>query len=86
MNFYQKESLKEAYISGRRKQNEETDKLLKEGKTYRLKAIADARYSAEDIWHLFDMARNNVYPDGNFGDEECTIWGWFHGFRIKEES
>ena len=29
------------------------------------------------VFVLADMARENVYPDGSFGDDECNIWAAF---------
>lgn len=36
-----------------------------------------------EIWRIFVlayMARNDIYPDGTFGDDECCIW---EAFRRK---
>lgn len=34
-------------------------------------------YTTEMLAALRDMAENNVYPDGNFGDDECRVWSMF---------
>ena len=34
-------------------------------------------YTPKMLRALRDMAKNNVYPDGTFGDEECAIWEMF---------
>lgn len=34
-------------------------------------------YSFEMLQALRDMARENVYPDGRFSDEECNVWSMF---------
>ena len=35
-------------------------------------------YTIEMIRCLRDMAEKDVYPDGNFGDNDCNIWSMFH--------
>lgn len=34
-------------------------------------------YSFRMLQCLRDMAKENVYPDGSFGDDECNIWEMF---------
>ena len=33
---------------------------------------------------LRDMAEQNVYPDGRFGDTECGIWEMFRTVRLTK--
>lgn len=40
-------------------------------------------YTTAMIAALRDMAENDVYPDGNFGDDECNVWSMFHSYRPK---
>ena len=40
-------------------------------------------YSTAMIAALRDMAENDVYPDGNFGDDECNVWSMFHSYCPK---
>lgn len=35
-------------------------------------------YTTEMLSALRDMAKADVYPDGNFGDDECNVWLMFH--------
>ena len=35
-------------------------------------------YTTQMIAALRDMAENDVYPDGDFGDDECCVWSMFH--------
>ena len=37
----------------------------------------DGVYTTEMLAALRDMAENNVYPDGNFWDDECRVWSMF---------
>jgi hypothetical protein len=37
----------------------------------------DGVYTTGMLAALRDMAKNNVYPDGNFGDDECNVWSMF---------
>ena len=34
-------------------------------------------YTTEMLAALRDMAENDVYPDGNFDDDECNVWSMF---------
>ena len=34
-------------------------------------------YTYGEIVALMNMAKNDVYPDGRFGDEEVAIWSMF---------
>ena len=43
----------------------------------------DGVYTTEMLAALRDMAKNNVYPDGNFGDDECNVWSMFHSYFPK---
>ena len=36
------------------------------------------QYNLKMLIALYEMARANVYPDGKFGDEECSVWSLFH--------
>ena len=40
-------------------------------------------YTTAMIAALRDMAENDVYPDGNFGDDECNVWSMFHSYCPK---
>lgn len=40
-------------------------------------------YTTEMLAALRDMAENDVYPDGNFGDDECNVWSMFHSYFPK---
>ena len=32
------------------------------------------------------MARNDIYPDGYYGDDECLLWEDFHElYQLREE-
>lgn len=50
------------------------------------RVIQDGLYTAEMILMLRDMAERDIYPDGRFSDEECTLWSAFHNFRMKDSS
>lgn len=41
-------------------------------------------YTTDMLWALREMAINNVWPDGSFGDDECEVWGFFH--RLCDKS
>ena len=60
------------------------DRYLKVARDYRV--IQDGLYTAEMILMLRDMAERDIYPDGRFSDEECTLWSAFHNFRMKDGS
>lgn len=34
-------------------------------------------YTFTMLQKLRDMAKENIYPDGRFGDEECNVWSLF---------
>ena len=36
-------------------------------------------YTFGMIAALRDMAENDVYPDGTFGDIDCNVWSMFKG-------
>lgn len=40
-------------------------------------------YTTAMIAALRDMAENDEYPDGNFGDDECNVWSMFHSYCPK---
>ena len=40
-------------------------------------------YTTAMIAALRNMAENDVYPDGNFGDDECNVWSMFHSYCPK---
>jgi hypothetical protein len=73
-----KDGLKRRYLETRKKEVEEMDLGWKSGR--------GAVYTADDIFNLKEMAKYEVWPDGNFGDEECVLWGYFHSFHRAEES
>lgn len=37
-------------------------------------------FTIEQLNFLMEMARNDVYPDIRFGDNECNVWCLFHRF------
>ena len=37
----------------------------------------ETKYSFAMLSALCEMAREDVYPDGTFGDEECNVWEMF---------
>ena len=39
---------------------------------------ANTLFSAAEIIALIDMADNDVWPDGHFGDTDCNIWEAVH--------
>ena len=41
-------------------------------------------YTFGMIQALRDMAENDVWPDGSFGDTDCSIWSMFRNFKRKE--
>lgn len=59
------------------------EKVLRDNYTEaREKATAEgigdqSLYTLEMLWALRDMAKENVYPDGTFGDTECCVWEMF---------
>lgn len=34
---------------------------------------------------LKDMAENNVWPDGHFGDDDCNVWSLFHLYESESD-
>ncbi len=42
-------------------------------------------YTFGMLQKLRDMARDGVYPDGEFSDQECNVWEMFRNFHIKED-
>lgn len=40
-------------------------------------------YTMEMIMALRDMAKENVYPDGRFGDDDCNVWSMFREVQGK---
>lgn len=34
---------------------------------------------------LKDMAENNVWPDGRFGDDDCNVWSLFHLYESESD-
>lgn len=67
-NMYRAKVLKEKYLEAARQRV----------------AARQSGYSFEMLQALRDMAREDVYPDGRFGDEECNVWSMFHTFAIKK--
>lgn len=35
-------------------------------------------YTTKMLSALRDMADNDVWPDGHFGDDECNVWEMFY--------
>lgn len=58
-----------------RKANEMWDSL--KNKYLEAKRI-NGGYTFEQLQILRDMAKHEVYPDGQFSDEECNVWSMFH--------
>lgn len=42
------------------------------------KDVYQGLYTPKMISVLTEMARNDIWPDGNFSDEECCVWGMIH--------
>ena len=40
-------------------------------------AMSDPRYTIEELWALRGMAKEGVYPDGRFSDNDCNVWQLF---------
>lgn len=40
-------------------------------------------YTFEMIWILKEMADNDVWPDGSFGDADCNVWSAFRTSALK---
>lgn len=38
-------------------------------------------WSFKQLQVLRDMARDDVYPDGHFGDEDCNVWSMFRSMK-----
>ena len=54
------------------------DEYLKKSKEAKeSKGDHDNAYTFERLRALRDMAKNDVYPDWRFSDEECHIWSMF---------
>ncbi len=53
---------------------------------YPNRVIQDGVYTLEMVLMLRDMAEKDIYPDGRFSDDECTLWSAFHNFRMKDGS
>lgn len=66
-----KKYLKEKYLEVR-------EEAYKNGKLDNVGVYTTAMIAA-----LRDMAENDVYPDGNFGDDECNVWSMFHSYCPK---
>ena len=60
---------KEKYIEAR-------DAAFESGKLDKLRQN-DGVYTSAMIAALRDMAEAGVYPDGNFSDDECSVWSMF---------
>lgn len=45
------------------------------------KANENGRYTVPMLRALKDMADNDVYPDGTFGDIDCNVWSMFREGR-----
>ncbi len=41
-------------------------------------------FSLKEIEILAEMAEHDVWPDNNFGDDECLVWGLFHRLCANE--
>lgn len=63
LTAYQQECLKETY--------------LEVAGGARIKGIPYGQYTFEMLSALRNMARQDVFPDARFGDEECNVWSLF---------
>lgn len=61
------------------------EKFLRAVKESREAGHPDEVYTFQMLQALRDMAREDVWPDGHFSDNDCNIWGMFHGFQIRKE-
>lgn len=41
----------------------------------------EKQYSFKMLQALRDMAKADVYPDGNFGDDDCCVWEMFRSMK-----
>lgn len=76
MDNIAKKALKQKYLDARKE-------AFASGKLDMLKHNSGA-YTPQMLWALREMAENKVYPDGNFSDEECSVWEMFATFRPCE--
>ena len=44
-------------------------------------ASGEKNFSFKMLQALRDMAKENVYPDGRFSDEECNVWEMFKSMK-----
>lgn len=65
LNPYQAKCLKEKF-------HEEAQRIMKEGNNGYTRT-----YSIEMLSVIHDMAKNDVWPDGNFSDMDCNVWSLF---------
>ena len=42
-------------------------------------------YTFAMLQALKDMAENNVWPDGRFGDDDCNVWSLFHLYESESD-
>lgn len=54
------------------------DEYIEIFETAKKEGLQRGCYTASMIFKLRDMAKEDIYPDGRFGDEECNIWSAFH--------
>lgn len=50
------------------------EKILRDNYIYTEPHPHDRAFTVPQIRAIYEMAKNNVYPDGRFGDEECNLW------------
>ena len=43
-------------------------------------------YGVKALYALMKMAKNDVWPDWRFGDNDCNVWSLFHTIRTTKES
>lgn len=53
------------------------EKYLK-AKFLEIKRTDTGTYTIEQLYALRDMAKEDVYPDWRFGDNDCIVWQMFH--------
>lgn len=42
--------------------------------------LCENQYSPKMLLALKEMAKEDVYPDGRFGDMDCSIWEMFRNY------
>lgn len=71
VNIAMQKALKEEYLRV-------SEEAYESGKLDRNKHDVGRVYTVEMLIALQEMAKNDVYPDGRFGDDECCVWSMFH--------